>query len=160
MRSWMRTCSALTLFLLPIGLQSQLGCFPPGTPGKCSCEDEKVSPNLTIAKPVRLTGSLLDAWGKPLRYNQSIIRIDVRDPLKNQALSSAAIDERGRFDLGKVPAGKYRLIAFRMLGNKPGRLPLLDQPKPVSCSSENRCKLDIFLTMRETDLPYTFCPPK
>ncbi|MGD0902893.1 MAG: carboxypeptidase-like regulatory domain-containing protein [Terracidiphilus sp.] len=157
MRNWLRICGLLAVLLLPVGLQCQIGCFPPGG---CSCEDEKVSPNLTITNRVKLTGSLLDAFGEPLRYNESIIHIEVRDPLTNEVLSSAAIDERGRFDLGAVPAGKYRLVAFRLLGKKPSRLPLLDQPKPVSCSSKNQCKLEIVLTMHETDVPYLFCPPK
>jgi hypothetical protein len=155
MRRWLKLCSIIAIFLLPAGLIGQLICLPPGG---CSCEDEKVSPNLTIVNQVRLTGFLSDATGAPIQFNGTTIQ--VRDSLKNNVLFSATLDQQGRFDLGKVPAGKYRLVAFRMEGKKASRLPLFDQPKPVACSSENECKLDIALVMHGTDLPYEFCPPK
>jgi hypothetical protein len=162
MRNWLRICALLAIFLLPAGLKGQLLCIDArngrSIEGDCSCKGEKVSPNLTIARPVKLTGSLFDETGAPIRFNGATIQ--VRDPSKNNVLFSAKLDQQGRFDLGMVPAGKYRLVAFRMEGKMASRLPLFDQPKPVACSSGNECKLDILLVVHGTDQPFEFCPPK
>ena len=155
MKSWLQICAILAISLLPVGLRGQLICLPTGN---CSCENEKVSPNLTIAKPVKLTGSLSDQTGVPIHFNMTTIQ--VRSPWKNEVLSSAILDENGRFDLGTIPAGKYRLVAFWMEEKRIRRLPLFDQPKPVFCSSENDCKLNIVLAIHATDQPFEFCPPK
>ena len=155
MKSWLQTCGILVIFMLPVSLQGQLTCLPAADR---SCKNEKVSPNLTIAKPVKLTGSLSDPSGAPIHFN--ITNIQVRDPRKNEVLFSAALDEQGRFDLGTIPAGKYRFVAIWMEDKKVRRLPLFDQPKPVSCSSEKDCKLEIVLAIHGTDLPFEFCPPK
>jgi hypothetical protein len=148
-------CGVLAIFLLPVGLHGQLICLPTGN---CSCENEKVFPNLTIARPVKLTGSLSDQTGEPIQFNMTTIQ--VRDPWKNTVLFSAVLDGRGRFDFGTIPAGKYRLVAFWMEEKRVRRLPLLDQPKPVSCSGEGDCKLEIVLAMHATDQQFEFCPPK
>jgi len=162
MRNWLRLCGILAFFLLSAGLNGQLLCIDTrngrSTEGDCSCKGERVTRNLTVAGPVKLTGSLFDGTGAPIRYNQTIIQ--VRKLQKNKVLSSAVLDQQGRFDLGTVPAGEYRLIAFRMEGKKVSRLPTFDQPKPVSCSSEHECKLEIVLAMHGTDQPFEFCPPK
>ena len=155
MKKWLRNYGILTTFLLPVGLQCQLICLPNGN---CTCENEKVSPNLIIAKRVKLTGSLFDPSETPMHFNMTTIQ--VRDPKSNLALFSSAIDEQGRFDLGIIPAGKFRLVTFWMEEKRIRRLPLFDQPKPVFCSSENECKLEIVLTMHATDQPFEFCPPK
>ena len=151
MKNWLGICGLLAIFLLPNGIRSQLL-------GNLPCEREIVTPNLTIAKPVKLIGSLSDTTGAPIQYNKTIIQ--VRNLKKDSVLSSAVLDELGRFDLGIVPVGNYRLVAFRMEGKRASRLPLFDQPKPVSCSSENECKLEIVLALHGTDQPFEFCPPK
>jgi len=86
--------------------------------------------------------------------------IQVRHAWKNKVLFSAVLDGKGRFDLGTVPAGKYRLVAFWIDGKRVRRLPLFDQPKPVSCSAEVNCKLDIVLELHASDQQFEFCPPK
>jgi hypothetical protein len=162
MKGWLQISALLAIFLLPLGIMGQLLCIDTrsgrSTEGDCSCENEKVSPNLTVAKPVKLSGSLFDQTGAPIDYKETVI--EVRDPLKNKTLFSAILDQQGRFDLGVVPEGTYRLVAFRREGTKASRLPLFDQPKLVSCSGENECKLEIVLAMHGTDQPFEFCPPK
>ena len=86
--------------------------------------------------------------------------IQVRKPWKNTVLFSSIIDEQGRFDIGLVPAGKYRLVIFWIKDKKVSRLPLFDQPKPMVCSSENECKLKIELELHSTDQQFEYCPPK
>jgi hypothetical protein len=117
-----------------------------------------VTPNLTIAKPVKLTGYISDRTGAPMHLNETTIQ--VRKPWKNKVLFSAIVDEQGRFDLGTIPAGKYRLVTFWMEGKRVRRLPLFDQPKPMFCSSENECQLKIELELHGTDEQFEFCPPK
>jgi hypothetical protein len=115
-------------------------------------------PNLTIAKPVKLTGVLFDPSGAPIQFNKTVIQ--VRNSRNNGVLFSAVLDEKGRFDLGVVPVGNFRLIALWEQGAKVRRLPLFDQPKPVSCSGENECHLEIVLAVHGTDEPFESCPPK
>jgi hypothetical protein len=155
MKSWLRICGIVAVFSLPVGLHGQLICLPSGN---CSCENEKISPNLTIARPVKLTGALIDPSGAPLHFNMTTIQ--VRNLKNNEVLFSSILDEQGRFDLGTVPAGKFRLVAFWMEEKRVRRLPLFDQPKPVFCLSENECKLEIVLALHGTDQPFEFCPPK
>jgi len=162
MRSGLRIFGLLAIFLLSVGLDGQLVCIDTGngrpTEVACSCEGEKISPNLMVAKSVKVTGSIFDQTGAPIQYNRTTI--EVRDPLKNKTLSSAVLDQRGGFDLGVVPEGIFRLVVFRMEGEKASRLPLFDQSKPVSCSGESECKLKIVLVMHGTDQQFEFCPPR
>jgi hypothetical protein len=155
MKSWIQISIAIMALLVPANLYCQLICNPPEI---CSCDKEKVSPNLTIANPVKLTGALYDATGEPIRFNRTVIQ--VRDAENNKVLLSAVLDEEGRFDLGTVPAGRFRLIAMWEKEHEVARLPLFDQPKPVSCSGENGCHLQIVLALHGTDQRFESCPPK
>jgi hypothetical protein len=155
MRNYARICIALSMLLLPANLQCQFICT---TAGNCSCENEKVLPNLTIANRAKLTGVLFDPSAAPIQFNKTVIQ--VRNPKNNKVLFSAVLDDKGRFDFGTVPIGTFRLIALWEQGTNVRRLPLFDQPKPVLCSGENECHLEIVLTMHGTDQPFEFCPPK
>jgi hypothetical protein len=111
-----------------------------------------------VINSVKLTGALLDPTGAPIQFNMTTVQ--VRDPRNNTVLFSTVLDEKGGFDLGIVPAGKYRLVTFWMDGKKVSRLPLFDQPKPVRCSGQGVCELKIVLSVHGTDLPFESCPPK
>jgi hypothetical protein len=155
MKIWAQRCLIFTFLVLPANLQCQLICL---LNGNCSCENEKVSPNLTITTPVTLTGVIYDASGATILFDKTLIQI--RNPKSNQVLFSAALDEKGRFNLGNVPAGSFRLVALWAQEKKLRRLPLFDQPKQAVCSSRSECHLEIILALHGTDLPYEFCPPK
>jgi hypothetical protein len=45
-----------------------------------------------------------------------------------KVISSSGLDGEGRFDLGIVPVGEFRLVAFWVDEGKIRRLPLFDQP--------------------------------
>ena len=152
-KNWRQLCIAISTLLISASLSGQLLCIPPSS---CSCDNEKMSPNLTIASPVKLTGVLYDASGAHIQF----AIIQVRELKSNKTLFSAALDEDGRFNLGTVPTGRFRLIAMRRKGKDLVRLPLFDQPKPVSCSVENVCHLEIVLGTHGTDQPFEFCPPR
>jgi len=157
-----RIYGILAILSLSASLDGQLVCIDldngQSHEGTCSCKYEKVYPNLTIARPVKLTGYFFDQTGAPISFNKTVIQ--VRSPKDDSVLFSTELDQQGRFDLGAVPAGTFRLIAFWIHEKKVTRLPLFDQPKPVSCSSDNKCELSIVLAIHGTDLPYEFCPPR
>ena len=119
MKSWLQICGVVGILLLSATLRSQIICLPSGN---CSCENEKVSANLTISNPVKLTGSLIDPSRAPIQFSGTIIQVG--NPKNDEVLFSAELDQHGRFDFGIVPAGKYRLIAFRMEGKKARRCPI------------------------------------
>ena len=122
------------------------------------CKDEVSSPNLSIASSVRLTGVLLDPTGAPITFEKTMVQL--KDPRSNAALRSVPLDSEGRFDLGAVPAGEFRLIAVMLKNGKPARLPLADQPKALSCSKADQCRLEITIHFHGTDDPVDLCPPK
>jgi hypothetical protein len=145
-----------SVFLLPMSLWSQLICIGDA----CSCDKEiDAPPNLSIAKPVRVQGVLLDDLGAVFAFENTIVQ--VRNPKTKTILISVSVDAKGQFDLGIVPAGEYRLIAARkkMDGNLV-RQPLMDQPKAMSCSSDSPCWIQAIQHQHGTDLPFEFCPPK
>jgi glyoxylate carboligase len=147
-------CSAYALFI-PISLWGQLVCIGDG----CSCDKEDaVLPNLSIAKPVKLTGALFDPTGAPITFEKTLVQI--RDSKSTTVLFSVPLDVQGRFDLGTVPAGKYRFLAVWFKGGKISRLPLADQPTALVCSDDAECNLKIVIHFHGTDMPFESCPPK
>jgi len=136
-------------------MQAQFICVPGHN---CSCDDEKVLPNLTITQPVTLEGTLFDQSGAPIAFEKTFIQ--VRDARTNNALASAQLDSEGRFDLGKIPRGTFRLIAFRQKGEVVSRLPLFDEPQSITCGAAVECKVKITLKIHGTDQPFETCPPK
>jgi len=151
MMNWLQICGLLVMFLSPASVRCQLLQYLP-------CEREVITPNLIVAKPVKLTGTISTRAGQLIHLNGTTIQ--VRKPWKNKVLFSAIVDEQGRFDFGVIPAGKFRLVTFWMEGKRVRRLPLFDQPKLMSCSNDNECQLKIELEMHATDEQFEFCPPK
>ncbi|MGB0062844.1 MAG: hypothetical protein WBP85_00225 [Terracidiphilus sp.] len=138
-----------------IPLRAQFICVP-GT--NCSCDDEKLSPNLTLLQSAKLDGALFDPTGTPMGFENTFV--EIRDPGKNKVLASALVDGNGRFDLGQIPRGTFRLIALLRQNGKVRRLPGFDQPAPLSCPVGTQCHVTILLKIHGTDQPFEFCPPK
>ncbi len=130
----------------------------PPDPNMRWCDDEKVLPNLSITKPVKLIGVLFDSTGAPITFEKTFIQI--RDSQSKTVLLSTQLDEKGRFDLGTVPAGKYRFLEVRLKDGKLQRLPTADQPKNLFCSGDKECNLKIMIHFHGSDNPIEFCPPK
>jgi hypothetical protein len=122
------------------------------------CDDEIVTSNLFVAKPVKLIGVLFDPTGAPITFEKTFIQI--RDSQSKIVLLSTQLDVKGRFDLGTVPAGNYRFLAVWIKEGKIKRLPLADQPTDLFCSDETECVLRIVIRFHGTDNPIDFCPPK
>jgi hypothetical protein len=144
------------LLLSPAAGLGQLIC----TGDECSCVNEKTAPpNFSVAKAVRVTGLLVDETGAPFVFDNTIVQ--VRTFAHKAVIVTARVDSQGRFDLGIVPAGQYRLIAARRLQNgKLERQPLADQPKPMSCSGEADCSITAVQHIHGTDERFEFCPPQ
>jgi hypothetical protein len=122
------------------------------------CKDEKVLQNLSVAKPTKLSGVLLDETGAPIVFEKTLVQI--RDQKTNAPLLSAPLDAMGQFDLGRVPAGEFRFLAVQLKAGKTLRLPLADQPKALLCSDDAECRLKIVIHFHGSDNPIDFCPPK
>jgi hypothetical protein len=105
MRKWLEICGLFAIFLLPEGLKGQLLCIDTrdgrSREGDCTCEGEKVTSNLTIANPVKLTGSLSDATGAPIQFSGTTIQ--VRDPLGAKSFSLPYSTSKGDLTLALSP---------------------------------------------------------
>lgn len=155
MNSSARAAGICLIFLIAASASAQFICVP----GKnCSCEDERVVPNLTVAQPARFEGALFDPSGAPITFEKTTV--EVVSPSTDKVLASASLNEEGRFDLGIIPAGKFRIIALWQQNGKAKRLPLFDQPTPITCSAAGDCEIKIVLKLHGTDQPFEFCPPK
>ena len=122
------------------------------------CNDEKILPNLSIAKLVKLSGVLLDETGAPIIVDKTLVQI--KDLKTEKVLITVGLDAKGQFDLGTVPAGEFRFLVVWLRDEKIRRLPLADQPKTLFCSTEKECNLKIAIHFHGTDNPIDFCPPK
>ncbi|MGB6688528.1 MAG: carboxypeptidase-like regulatory domain-containing protein [Terracidiphilus sp.] len=148
--------AAVALLLAPAAGFGQLIC----TGDACSCEEEKTPPpNFSVSKAVHVTGLLVDETGAPFVFENTIVQ--VRTVKEKAVIVTSSVDSQGRFDLGIVPAGQYRLIAARRLQNGTlERQPLADQPKPIACPGEADCSITAVQHIHGTELPFEFCPPQ
>jgi hypothetical protein len=137
----------ISAIIFPPRLASQL--VQVGPPDSEYCEKvERLIPNLRVNEMAHIFGSVIDGSGEP--FKDSKIELRVYISAKQQALLKTIMtDENGKFDLGKVEPGKYRLLA------SPTRV--FEQPQELTCDAE-ACKLDLTLRANGTDLPASVCP--
>ncbi|HKF46304.1 MAG TPA: hypothetical protein VKB38_03030 [Terracidiphilus sp.] len=125
-----------------------------------TCKTEVVSPNLFLAAPTTVSGFLLDQTGAPFAIGEQTI-VEVRDPKKSKALYSAPVNLRGRFDLGLVKAGTFRLIvAIKVHGGVLERPPGFDQPARMDCSGDGECNIRPIVRADHSEDSLASCPPK
>jgi hypothetical protein len=131
---------------------------------KKKCTEEKVQPNLTLAKATKVSGVLLDGTGTPVDFDRTMFGmktvLQVRDLKTNEVLYTAPLLEMGRFEFGTIPAGQFRLLAVWTKGSEVSRLPLADEPKAMSCSDAPECQVTAVIHFHGTDDFYDSCPPK
>ncbi len=143
--------------LVPMPLFSQLVC----SGDACNCEKEKApTTNFDVAKTAHVTGVLIEAASQlPFVFDDTII--EVRNPQTRSVIVHVKVNKEGQFDLGLIQAGKYRLIAAREKQNgKLKRMPLADQPAPMSCSDDSACRVVAKQHLHGTDQKFEFCPPQ
>jgi len=124
--------------------------------GSYQCEEEKVRPNLHIAEGTVISGVVLDGSGATF----SEIVLQIQNPHNTWVLKSAAVNDKGQFDFGRVPPGEFRLVPVKFLKGKATRIPGFDPPRDLTCFDGKPCELHITLPARPTDLPYEYCPPR
>ena len=116
-----------------------------------SCEKVKVDPNLSLETSADVKGVVQDPSGVAMIHT----RIEVRrylSALKQSAFKQALTDGDGKFSIGVLPAGRYRLVILA---------PGFRQPRAARCAREKACDLKIMPEIAPTDtFPESVCPPK
>ncbi len=123
------------------------------------CKTETAPPNLYVAAPAKIGGTLLDESGAPVVFGDRTI-VQVRNAESGKVLHSASVNHRGQFDLGTVTAGTFRLIvAIQVHGGVLVRPPSVDQPPRIDCSG-GECNLRVILHKQDSADSFLSCPPK
>jgi len=127
------------LFVAPA--LAQVVHIGPKDPDYCS-KFEKVLPNLELRNEVHILGSIQDQTTAPLQNSRVELRryISQINEVNVQVVST---DDKGRFDLGIIKPGKYRLLASPHRGFK--------QPATLLCQNGHECELKITLIVNPTD---------
>jgi hypothetical protein len=112
------------------------------------CKKIKVKPNLVLHQDTVISGRVLDTSGAPFQSSKIEIRV-YNSPLEQVTVQTTITDAQGRFALGRIPAGQYRLLA------SPTRAFL--QAESPNCD-QNTCNLEIKLRPGPTDMPDNQCP--
>jgi hypothetical protein len=124
--------------------------------GSYKCEDEQPHPNLHIAEGANISGLVLDSAGATF----SKIFLQIENPHNTWVLKSAAVNDKGEFDFGRIPPGEFRLVPVKFSNGKAVRIPGFDPPHDLTCYDGKPCELRVTLPARPTDLPYEYCPPR
>jgi hypothetical protein len=124
----------------------------------CAREARQAAPaNLSVPVDEPVTGHAYDqgenAWIFP---GASVL---LRTVPGQETIASAAIEQDGRFSLGIVKAGSYRLVFVRMQGGVAQR-PGSYQPEQLSCEGSNACEVKVRLVATPTDQVTDMCPPR
>ncbi len=110
---------------------------------------ENLMPNLQLREQVRVVGTIQGQRNSPLENSRVELR-DYNSHRKQTAVRMVWTDNQGRFDLGLVPPGKYRLLA------SPDQQ--FSQPSTLDCQSGNSCELRIKLVENPPDEIFSLCP--
>ncbi len=132
------------------GAQGQVvvGGSSRATPEYCS-EVEPIHPNFTSAQDVLVRGRIADQTSAPFQNSSVELRRYVSER-KQVTVKKVSTDADGKFDLGLVRHGDYRLLLSPNRGFK--------QPEKLQCSSAKDCTIDAILVANPTDLPAAGCP--
>jgi hypothetical protein len=112
------------------------------------CREIKVTPNLVLRQQTLISGRVLDTSGAPFENSKIELRA-YKSPLEQVTIQTATTDSQGRFALGRIPAGEYRLLA------SPTRA--FEQAEALNCELST-CNLEIKLRPTPTDMPDSQCP--
>jgi hypothetical protein len=120
---------------------------PSGNPEYCAAV-EPLRPNLVLALDTTVRGRVIDQTTFPLRDSPIELRRFISEA-KQQKVKKLMTDTDGKFDLGVVKRGEYRLLLSPHRGFK--------QPEKLECSSR-RCTLETVLIVSPTDQAASSCP--
>ena len=139
---------ALSWFIC--GAQGQVaeGGASRATPEYCS-QVELIHPNFTPAEDVLVRGRITDQTTAPFQNSPIELRRFISER-KQVTVKKVSTDADGKFDLGLVKHGDYRLLLSPHRGFK--------QPKKLECSSTRDCTVDAVLIANPTDGSAAGCP--
>jgi hypothetical protein len=120
---------------------------PPNNPEYCAGV-EPLRPNLVLTADTNVRGRVTDQTTAPLKNSRIELRRFI-SPAKQVAVQQSSTDADGKFDLGMVRKGQYRLLLSPHRGFK--------QPEKLECGS-HECGLDTILIANPTDQLAANCP--
>jgi hypothetical protein len=109
---------------------------------------EPLRPNLVLSADTNVRGRVTDQTTAPLKNSRIELRRFVSSA-KQVAVRQSSTDADGKFDLGTVRKGQYRLLVSPHRGFK--------QPEKLECESHD-CALDAILITNPTDQLAAGCP--
>ena len=139
---------ALSCFACPAQGQVVEGGASRVTPEYCS-QVEQIHPNFSPAKDVVVRGRITDQTTAPFQSSPIELRRFISER-KQVTVKKVSTDADGKFDLGLVKAGDYRLLLSPHRGFK--------QPEKLECSRITDCTIDAVLVGNPTDGPAAGCP--
>ena len=119
----------------------------PRTLEECSAF-EPLRPNLKLAGSARIKGHVADQATAPIGNSPIELRRFI-SATKQETVKKAFTDKDGRFDLGVIEKGDYRLLLSPHRGFK--------QPEELKCDGTN-CVLEVILVVNPTDQVTAQCP--
>jgi len=119
----------------------------PNNPDYCAAV-EPLKPNLVLSADTNVRGRVTDQTTAPLKNSRIELRLFI-SAAKQVAVKRSSTDADGKFDLGIVRKGQYRLLLSPHRGFK--------QPEKLECESHN-CALDTMLIVNPTDQLAASCP--
>ncbi len=142
--------AVLALLWFISGAQGQVeqGGVSRATPEYCS-QVEPIHPNFAPAEDVHVRGRIIDQTTAPFHNSPIELRRFISEH-KQVTVKKVSTDAEGKFDLGLVKHGDYRLLLSPNRGFK--------QPEKLECSLTRDCILDAVLVVNPTDGPAAGCP--
>ena len=131
----MRTLLLLTATIFWITVASCQIVFIGPQDHKPSCDSETVEPNLKMARAGKVVGLVIDPSHAAFANQTVQLRSEGR------VLVITNTDANGRFNLGELKRGEYRLLFG-------GREWI--QPTRLGCSAKT-CELDLLIRLKSTD---------
>lgn len=142
------TVLALSWFVSGGQGQVAQGGVSRATPEYCS-HVEAIHPNFAPTEDVLVSGRITDQTTAPFRNSPIELRRFTSEH-KQVTVKKVSTDANGKFDLGLVKHGDYRLLLSPHRGFK--------QPEKLECSLTRDCILDAVLVINPTDGPAAGCP--
>jgi hypothetical protein len=149
--SYLTSCVLSTGITLTLAMHGQLVQIGPavGHPDPNYCiHAEHITPNLRLSQNARISGVVFDQTGAPFKRSPIELRIYLSEA-RQASMKKTTTDEQGKFDLGEIKAGQYRLLA------SPTRV--FGQSKLLTCADKD-CILHVELPANPTDMPTFNCP--
>jgi hypothetical protein len=148
MKSLTRSLVIVTLLVASCSCLAQLVQIGPGPDDPNYCANEPVKPNLHLQSGVVVKGRLSDRSGAWFANKKVEIRRLV-STTKQVVVANTTTDGEGRFDLGLIAKGDYRLVASSTRAFR--------QPSENWCKPNLPCVLNLVLDVNPRDQPYSQC---